>query len=848
MVEKKRGFRCQADVIFILLIVFAYLALFYQWHAFPSYWLIGCVMSMFVSVVACSMGVVAATAWGRCNIRRAFGLLVACMVCFVVAFYCLTAPTFEAVIAWFSGARTNFISVPKYGGKAIEEMLICGLIAVPILAVAVWAGVVLLRFAPPQIKRFAKRRFKFKFKWRKVLVGVVICLLVAGFARNLIQTFGLIQALGLVGVSRFVNGMVSLDRLMFVVSSLAGVGLFLVFVFWPSWSLTKNRSWRNQSFVWLVVFGASLGGIYSYYRTIGIPTATGYPSAMFYTGSLGVGVLLFLLTLSAVGDREGESCRNANVDSSPGGEPARLSGAKNFWMRKSWVAIPLLGIVCLVYVPVRYDTSILFSKEPLADRFVLSRKSGKLSWATGGQVSLDIGRRYLCHFNESTPSNIFSAIEFEPPIHLIISNMNPRVDTRLIRDMEKRVVVKGGTMTSGQIEDMMKNASLSGFDSVSVTGQGDPILFGGPHTVTLGGNFQPGEIGAFLDRFGEIPSGTRFVISAPVAPGDYAGIAKFSSDAPVVLTGGLADISLTAKQNSLKYLYVDAWRILSTQSGLTASQSEVLQKSDMILTAEEPRVGKEISNNQNYWDVRFAFPRRFSIRRNTHVDRSLDVSLFTSKFDVTSASKKFHWAFGVNEADEVTELFFPKGGNDLAVLEFPELKVLSFDDSWIRGKQGRGFNFRAGAPPTYSHLVKLTKLESLYFPAYAMGGIQDFAIVKSLPTLKHLQILAATWSPIPVSKFEFCQSLESITFIGDPAPADIKALARLPNLKKILVDWPYDGPAGQTALDNFRKTFPAIEVIANRSEDPEFGIPDSFKQHLKRLEGPLRKKLSDRAR
>lgn len=208
---------------------------------------------------------------------------------------------------------------------------------------------------------------------------------------------------------------------------------------------------------------------------------------------------------------------------------------------------------------------------------------------------------------------------------------------------------------------------------------------------------------------------------------------------------------------------------------------------------------------------------------------------FPGQLTVYLGETDLKFQFAHDEQGQVTGLLLPTQNSEENLGDFPKLKILSLDPSWLSENQLNSGNIRFG------DLSQLTELESLYL----VSGIhfEPYDYLANQTTLRHLQVPVDQWYLYGALRFNPSMSLESVCILGVPDDSFLKGLTLLPKLKKLSVvdtELEFSSPEDSTIskaqfLKNVKTLLPNVAISIKTPEEHRLDIPSEFKEYKDRI-------------
>ena len=742
---------------------------------------------LIVSIAACFAGLATAIAWGRRSksLSRIIGgtSIFSAIVFSIVALLHSESGTFRF--------GPDMYAVP-FGLTGILAASLIGTF------VAILLVTLFLRLTP---KFFSQVIFRHLTR-HQMLISLTVLLLIVGVAQNIYFPKG--EWLNYLGSE-------------FVVTSIFWTIMFLLAVFWPGWAICARSSWWVVLLALLPMLGLNI--CLAVYVTIN----QAFALIALSVSSLSGGVV-FVGTLFAVREKPA----------------AKRSQKRTMVCPSVWSIVPLAicigGGGTLVMIDQTYKLEFLLRPFAQID-WEAAKLARKIERDSGGWVRMEFNgwqNFYWCKFNLTTPAEVLDCIKEIDYAVIYFNNLNPKIDTSLIRGISKRVFVTGGTITPQQLADLAEECSHLSLTDIGVEATGEKVSLNSTAKFYVFPS-QPGQIKNLLDSiesFGELQ---MISIIGPIVPEDWPAVINASQKTKVQVQGALDEGGLNLNDEllkSMKGIRIPVYFPMAKYNNAL----EFFLRSDATLCAQA--VCFDGMSQQQVWDFLFA--------KSGEVSRENFANWWISRPNTDSLQEqanRFHWAFGWDEGGAITELLIPVDDGKFEIDDLAELKTLSFDQSWLSAEDidaTREFN------GIKIDLANLRKLERLYFSTSGVEeiiGSRDLSVLASLSELKHLQSPCVDSSDRPLRGFDALGGLESLTLFGIPSKSVIREVSTLKKLQVLnVVDLNELQPNSEwlTAVQN---GLPGVDVRLVKKIDWKPDMPPSFRKHLDEKKKELRKKL-----
>ena len=442
----------------------------------------------------------------------------------------------------------------------------------------------------------------------------------------------------------------------------------------------------------------------------------------------------------------------------------------------------------------QHDLSLFSRTQQDEFLWVKSRKSSDLLRLTRSdiRISRETDYYYECQFSASPQENVLAHFPKQECIRLVINEFQPHIDTSFVRKQNKTVWISGGTMTVEQLSDLTNNNnSQVVLQNVSIVQPLDETTLRTDIELTGGLRIagKTGQVSQVLNSIESFAKVGFIVIRAGISAKDWWAIARASHQCRIIIhEPSNLDESPSIPQDRLIEPFPSADCIRLTNNVSFSSASNIKTKFSKLsftqgcfLNRTDGKLWLHNMPRQDdmYWNLLFAYPNRIApINLNYVTKRS------SLKLGLEQAAIKYHWAYGFNEQQEITDLFLPAGIDDqLSQLDqLMNLKSISIDSSWL-------FGFSPGTTSwhvDFSLLPPLPELEKLYL---GIGSSwENIAAFARNSKLKHLSIgVGSNLFGFPVRDLDQLPSLESLTFYGEPEPSTLVEIKKLPNLKRLRI-------------------------------------------------------------
>ena len=764
-------------------------------------------VSVFNGIVLAA--VASCMAWGAFHKFRSFSLM-------VVAFLSLFVPpllirfinpgTFlKNGNLWWNGE----VDYQAYALESSNTALVYAA-AAAVVFLATLLLILLFRFGTVWITRLVKMiggkaASKFELTRAKVLIATALFLFVLAMVNNVLIANG-------VDLFRQGNDFAWLDIPINIFLSVIGIVVFVVF---PTWCLLRSKQWWWK---WI-------GGL----MVIGVPTAIGITASSNLMPSLAwvpisIGALAGLLFQSTVFSLKRSLSADATENS---------NGSRSFL--SMWSTLSVVLVVGMFLSPwfIDYQLMIPNGQTSFESNFRSAIASATLRRQSNEQLS---GSEELGFFGKFSPETDSDVLKYIPkstvPTNLMLLGLHPHIETSMIRERAKAVWIKGGTLTSSQLEDLMNNTvgTIYWLDFDVKESEQKAII--NSNAAIYISSEKPGDVGRMLsvvEKFTNQKQQVHLGIgnSSALAPDDWPAIVKASQTSSIVISSSLPE-SLTKTEEisgmSLKNIkiVIGGYREISDQIG--ASLFELMRDTDINLELNVFHL-----YGQKVFDLTFAIPGRSDWREFAF-------------HNLEGNERNWHLAYGFDEQDRITHLFLPGGEETASVNRYRELRSLSFDAGWLRNDD----TIVTTVVDQPTSLQNLTKLEELYFSDCELS-ILDLSFIEHLRSLKHLQISAIDRNRGGPVGFDSLANLESLTLFGVPDKSTVAELKQLPKLEKLVVvdvlnDWKTAAIIDKQK-QQLKSLLNGVDVQVIPFGDGKPKPPVKFREHLKKKSAEIFAKL-----
>ncbi len=235
---------------------------------------------------------------------------------------------------------------------------------------------------------------------------------------------------------------------------------YMFCVIWPCRDLTGREPVGTKLFVSLVLVGlfSFLGWEKPFVNGFGRLSAANVFAGYLCTA----GSLLYVLTFIAIGQPRRQKKTAIQTDDEPAVKDQAYADEKPRCLSASLFSLPILSVVCLVIaMPFFFDAAILLNSFQDEDCLALARESSQLRRETNGEIGLNMefSESHVCKFSESTSVDVFSCLAEKELTNLVVFNMRPHIETSMLRNRTKNILMEGGTCTSEQLSNLLNNAN-----------------------------------------------------------------------------------------------------------------------------------------------------------------------------------------------------------------------------------------------------------------------------------------------------------------------------------------------------------------------------------------------------
>lgn len=535
------------------------------------------------------------------------------------------------------------------------------------------------------------------------------------------------------------------------------------------------------------------------------------------------GGLIFVLSTIGVG---GKQSKNRVGSDQAGIDNARIGGIGSrptlfslgaVLLLAAAIAIPRYVDLAVFVLPQRGNKSFSQQLELAVESARVNRESGgkiKLSYDEDSQATVwkvqfdsDSNPQLLDAFGKP---GTFNSVEF--------SGLDSSFDLSAIKGNVTGLRLIDSKVSHTQLNDILASTQwLQVVGEFAIEDDG-AVVDPGALVSACFRDTKPGVVAKFFDAVKCAKQITYLFVIVPTANEDWAAIEEVAQSAHVYLQRGWADDFVMPKTDrSLKKVHCYTYE---------AKDKENFDKNLFLNTDINFSFGGGVSDSpENTWKLLILRGLSdFSI----HVD-----SIVSADKTFEERVKEIGMAYQLNEDKSVKSLYFPWGEQQQVAL--PELRVLSYDPGWV----GFGSVGVAGSPVDLGHLKLFPDLEELYFSTALV--FDDLAFLAYLKSLKHLQTPSVIRKVTGPVGFDACQSLESITFLGTPDNQSYREVAKLKNLKRlVIVNFDEDELLTREYRDKLAEKLPGVEVKILEPTEAESLVPVPFREYRDRMRKELR--------
>ncbi len=536
------------------------------------------------------------------------------------------------------------------------------------------------------------------------------------------------------------------------------------------------------------------------------------------------------------------------------------------------------GSLAIIYVYLVFNFNLaLLAQWPNNLRWEMARKfriyenqaGVDLDWELPDGVYPHGLRMRICIDAEAQPDCLQLFGSLIPLESVRLSRLRPDIDLSVFRDSSFPIIVDEGTISLQQLDQLNSNGNSytgPGLSELIVTGLSDSYPANDIPTVTLRNvvlheanfhsknrhnfSFQSSKPELTLKAIRVLSQcgfrGTvRFYIEHDLAAKSWLGLAELSRQCRVNLIPfnadevaqdkWLANFNLKLPENDIR-IFVN----LKSRGPKLFEQYvwRLIFDSNAELFVNFRGCGIDDQQFECLWDG--IIGGKLSFR---NLNGGAQSRCETNKFlNGRSLLDDFHTAFELDEGGK--GLWLPSSLiTNLYMLRIPpETKLLSLNPHWTTDLSfPRGFYLQNGI----SHLDELRHLDS------STMNLGQFACFDGMTSLRHLEFKWFQSNGFPV-KFSMAPmdidvelaNLETINVFGEPHPAFLKEMNKLPKLKSITIVWP-DGKLAQvgTVENRVKQVLEdnvELKFVSESKHRPV--IPLEFVRHRKRVRDVVRKK------
>ena len=492
----------------------------------------------------------------------------------------------------------------------------------------------------------------------------------------------------------------------------------------------------------------------------------------------------------------------------------------------SFISVSLAAVA--IAMPWFFELTVLMSPRPgvtsIFEQFEIAHDLSKSKWNSDSRVEqyFDIDNQMMVwqiQFDESAPANLLDAVQGQGINLIELCDLKPGFDLSGIKGKANAVKLTNCEISFSQLNDILN--LVSGIEikgSLSIVDDGTVVNPGSLATIEFR-DTSPLAVSTFFKAAKCEKKLTWLLVHGPVANEDWPFVEEVAQSGVVYLYGGWTDdFQLPKQTRSLKKVHVT-----------TAVKDVTLFKNLILNTDIVFHFGGRLNESpEAAWNLLMLRGSSEFFNRRLMVASG---GLFAEH------AKEIGMAYQINDDQSIDSLYFPWGADE-AIPALSNLKVLSYDPSWV-GLEA----MRLNNPIAVGHLKSQTRLEELYFDP--MFVPLNLGFLENLPSLKHLQIPSVVRRVTGPVGFDACQSLESITFLGTPDNKSYREVAKLKNLKRlVIVNFDEDSMLSPRYRDKLAEKLPGVEVELREPTEMEALIPKPFREYRDQVRKELREDTS----
>ena len=499
----------------------------------------------------------------------------------------------------------------------------------------------------------------------------------------------------------------------------------------------------------------------------------------------------------------------------------------------SWAVVTLL--VLTLSVPWFYDLAIvtgsLRGDSTLTEVTELSSMAATIKWKSEGRIRPKYDAEsqavmWEVQFDDDAPNDLLSALEDDAQFSYIeLHNLTPDHDLSPLRNMVKYFKLVDCEISHSQLSTLLGSAAWGQIEGrFSIVDDGTEVNTGAFNSISFQ-DTKPGAIKAFFDAAKCEGQLNYTIVQTKVGAEDWPAIVNAAQGGGGVhLYGGLENGFRVPKNGpSLKRV------VLSDFSAEADTGFDYATRRELILDTDI-RIGLPAGQQRSP-----EFLWKLMMLRGSIDAYGTEFKFQDSGKSIHAFAKEAGMAYKVEDNGTIHSLFYPWGSVEPDVGVLVDLKVLSFDPTWIGAE---AFSQRSEFVNT-RHLTHMTGLQELYFEQIFVPD--NLAFLANLKSLKHIQIPSVVRKVTGAIGFDACQSLESVTFLGIPDNKSYHEISRLKNLKRFTIVNVEDDPIlSQRYLEKLQEKLPEVDVKIIPATEIESLIPKAFLEHRDRVRKELR--------
>jgi hypothetical protein len=535
------------------------------------------------------------------------------------------------------------------------------------------------------------------------------------------------------------------------------------------------------------------------------------------------------------------------------GRVDRAADRRPGWL--SVVACLIVGGVAWVYT--QYDPGTLLFGTP---RFDFSIAKAVRNVSSHPNVDVKLSTWYgetQCEIKFKDNEGVDDFFETHPlpdvPMNLLIDSLPETVDmSHLEQRMIRNLQIRNSSVSSSQLVSFVKTQQANGFYLI---GFSDcrfvpqdvewPTKFKPSFGLGVGygygyGHQESGNLKTFFEAVRGLPE-LKLGVSRIDEEDSIAAVTQALKErgSRLELQCGASSLELAAAIAGVEGLSNVTLQSVQLED---ADHNPIRSVLELVLNGDASIRAAPVQSDQLFWDLAFAAETNlvfadYSGNQNESREPEVPWDLNPKKI------RDLHWAYGSNKAgEEITKLCVPyhNSGTTSELVNFPKLRSLSFDRSWLRAHCYLGVeDIEINLAP----IKGVVELKELYMPIH--GARRRLNLLAGQETLETFQFNASSLGFRQI-RFPNLKHVILVVDVGTPDEDLLRELTALEHLERLtlVVSHQYMSQSFVADPKQLRKLFegvlPGVNVEALKPY--ESYLPDDFLDHCERVRERCRQK------